>query len=116
MFANTLTLTIDGVAKTLTRVNQDNYGSEYQAKTSLDMINLKIRHSTDTTAGRVFNRHNVYVEWVIYPTTTVVERVYTLTFTLRDLSKTDPEGLTDLYAGMDTLLSTLVTGLSIGEN
>lgn len=116
MFANTLTLTIAGVARTLTRVNQDNYGSEYQQRSAAERINLKVRHSLDTTGGVRYNRHNVFVEWRINATPTSMERVYTLTHTIRDLEGSDPAGLVDLNAGMSTLVNALAAGLSIGEN
>jgi len=116
MFANTLTLTVNGTPRTLTRVNQDNYGSEYKVKNSVEAISMKIRHSTDNQGGRRFARHNVYVEWVLYGTPTSVEQVYTFGYTIRDLEQSDPAGAKDLALGMSTLIDEILDGLVVGEN
>ncbi len=52
MLANTLTLTVNSVAKVLTRINQDNYGSEYRLLSATERYTLKIRHQSQKTGGR----------------------------------------------------------------
>ncbi len=116
MFANTLTLTIDGVAKTLNRINQDNYGSEYLFRSATESIRMLIRHSVDRPAGDVINRHNVYVEKIVYATPTTAERLFTLTFTVRERSGSDPVDLLKLAQGFYTLVATLDDGLVVGDN
>lgn len=85
MFAATITLTIDGDAKVLNRVNQDNFGSEYRLNGDTEGISLKIRHSTDSvdSDGIVMLRHNVFIERVTYATPTVAMKKATYTFTMR---------------------------------
>jgi len=73
MLANTLTLTINAIAKVLVRINQDNYSSEYFLKDTLDSWRLKIRHTKSSKGGVSLDRHNVELVHVVYATTTTVE-------------------------------------------
>jgi len=115
-FANTLTLTIDGAAKTLNRRNQDNFGSMYQLKSGTERIDLLIRHTVDTVAGKKINRHNMFVEWTVFATPSAFEQYYSATYTLREGDTNDPVTLDKLSVGILTLAGTLDTGLVIGEN
>jgi hypothetical protein len=85
MFANTITLTINAVAKILQRVNQDNFGSEYSFVDGTESIVMKIRHSTDAADGDglVLKRHNVFVEHIIFPTVSTLMKKATYTSTFR---------------------------------
>lgn len=116
MYANTLTLTIDGVAKTLLRRNQDNYGSEYSFKDSVEKIIMKIRHSTETQGGFSVNRHNVFVERTVYATPTASESYWSTTVTLRDREGSDPAELLNTWIGVSTLVLSLDDTLVVGDN
>jgi len=116
MFANTLTLTINAVAKTLVRINQDSYGSEYKFSDSLEKIVMVIRHSTDTIKGLSVNRHNVYLERWIYATPTVSAKYWSVTSTMREQEGSGPTDLLLTHQGFNTLLLTLDDGLVVGEN
>lgn len=116
MFANTLTLTIDAVPRTLNRVNQDNYGSEYLFKDSVERITMKIRHSTETQNAAPVNRHNVFVERTVYATPTVSEKYWSTTVTLRDREGSGPADLLKTWQGVNTLLLTLDDTLVVGDN
>lgn len=116
MFNNTLTLTIDGVAKTLLRRNQDNYGSAYQFKDADETITMQIRHSTDLVKGLPVNRHNVFIERKVNATPTTFESYWSTTLTLREREGSSPEELTNLYTGMVSLVFGLVETLVIGDN
>lgn len=66
----TLTVTINAVAKVLTRIADDGYSSEYLLRGTLDEFRLKIRHSSYTDAkrgGKVVDRHNVELTHTVYP-------------------------------------------------
>lgn len=84
MFADTITITINAVAKVLNRINQDGYSSEYLLKTSLDQYQLKIRNSsyTDKSRGKVIDRHNIEFVHTIYPvspaTVSTVRKYYSV--------------------------------------
>lgn len=116
MFANTLTLTINAVAKTLLRRNQDNYGSEYQFKDSAEKITMKIRHSTELRNGLPTNRHNVFIERTVYATPTVVEQYWSATVTLCDREGSDPVALEQLWVGVSTLITSVDGTLVVGDN
>lgn len=98
MFSATITLTIGGDAKVLNRVNQDNYGSEYQLNGTAEAINLKIRHSVDSVDkdGIVMLRHNVYIERVTYATPTTGLKKESYTFTMRGGKFEDTTPMSDL--------------------
>jgi hypothetical protein len=116
MFANTLTLTINAVAKVLTRVNQDSYGSEYTLISYVESIRLQIRHTTDKLATGDVLRHNVYVERTIFATPTATEKYFSVTGTLRSRVGSSPTDLLNMYVGFSTLMATLDDGLVVGEN
>jgi ABC-type phosphate transport system substrate-binding protein len=75
MFSNTIVLTVNSVAKTLTKINQDSYASEYLLRDVLDSFRLKIRHSVAKRGLLSFDRHNVEIVHTVYATTTTVEIV-----------------------------------------
>lgn len=76
MFSNTVALIVGGVTKTLTKINQDGYASEYLLRDTLDSYRLKIRHSLAKRAGgATVDRHNVEVVHTVYATLTVAELV-----------------------------------------
>lgn len=86
MFTEPIVLPHADGNQSLRRINNDNYGSEYLKKNTLDEYQMKIRHSTmtDKASGQVYDRHNVEVTQVIYATSTVAEyhRKVSLTITL----------------------------------
>jgi len=116
MFANTLTLTINAVAKTLVRVNQDSYGSEYKFSDDVEKISMVIRHSTDKVKGLSVNRHNVFMERTIFATPTVPAKYWSCTTTLRDQEGSGPSVLLQTWIGFNTILLALDDGLVVGEN
>jgi hypothetical protein len=85
MFADTLTVTINAVAKVLNRINQDKYSSEYLLRGATDEFRLKIRNSTyvdKARAGKVIHRHNVEFIQVTFPvapaTVPTIRKAYTV--------------------------------------
>lgn len=66
----TLTVTINAVAKVLTRIRDDGYSSEYLLRGTADEFRLKIRHSSYTDkarGGKVIDRHNLELVHTVYP-------------------------------------------------
>jgi hypothetical protein len=116
MFANTLTLTIGGVAKTLNRNNQDDFGSTYQFRSGTEYIRMQVRHTSDKLATGEVLRHNVYVERTVFATPTATEKYMSVTATLRGRYDTDPAELLATWIGVNTLLLALDDGLVVGEN
>lgn len=70
MFADTLTLTVNGAAKVLVRINQDAYSSEYLLRDTLGQYSLKLRNSTysdKTRSGTKVDRHSAEFIQTINP-------------------------------------------------
>lgn len=117
MFANTLTITINAVARVLTRVNQDNFGSTYYLKDGTQQFTLKFRNSTEPSDGvEPVERHNMYFEHVVYATPTTTEKKYTMSSTMRLRKTSDPAYLALVVPGFNTLLNTQAAGLIAGES
>lgn len=83
MFADTITITINSVAKVLTRVNQDKYSSEYRLRGTTDEFKLLIRNTSyvnKTNGGKIVDRHNVELTQMVYPvapaTASTVRKAY----------------------------------------
>lgn len=92
----TLTVTVNSVAKVLTRINDDGYTSEYLLRGTLDEYRLKIRHSSyvdSKRGGRVVDRHNVEFTQTVYPvspaTISTVRKAYVV------LENDNVDGVTD---------------------
>lgn len=74
MLANTITLTVNGVAKVLVRINSsDAYASEYRLGSTTDEYRMKVRHTNTTKNGVKYDRHNVEVVHTIYAVGAVAE-------------------------------------------
>lgn len=118
MLANTLTVTINSVAKVLTRINQDNFSSQYQLVSATEKLVLKIRHSTEKQNGYSYDRHNVELSWLIYATSTVLEQHYVAsqTFKTRAIANNDPTVLAQEVAGLATLVNAQATAMVQGES
>jgi hypothetical protein len=70
MFADTVTVTINSVAKVMVRVNQDGYSSEYRLKETDGEFRLRLRNSSyvDKSRGsKTVNRHNAELVHTLYP-------------------------------------------------
>lgn len=84
MFADTITVTINAVAKILTRVNQDGYSSEYLLRESTGEFSLKLRNTkyTDKTRGVRVDRHNIELVETVYAvapaTITTIRKYYSI--------------------------------------
>jgi hypothetical protein len=66
--ANPLVLNYNAGTKSLTKINQDAYGSEYFLKEATQEFRVKIRHTTESpqSDGTKFERHNVELTQTIY--------------------------------------------------
>jgi hypothetical protein len=75
MFANTLTVNVNGADRVLTRVNQDGFSSAYRYRDAALNLDLAIRHSDRPTSGKTgirTERHNVELKATTF---TVVDGV-----------------------------------------
>lgn len=112
-FGSTATITINAVAKVLNRINQDNYGSEYYLRSTLEEYRMKIRHSKEAPQadGRLYDRHNVEITHTVYATSTTPEYKRIQSFTTRVFSTDDLTAAGYLFAGaVDYMDSATVQG------
>jgi len=111
-----LVITINGNAKSLNKINQDNYGSEFLLRESLIEYRAKVRHSKSKpdASGVVYERHNCEVVATTFATDTVPETYEQFYIVMvRQASKTDvdlPDAVCDLLiASTDAFLLKLNT-------
>lgn len=76
MLGDSLTFTVNAVAKTLVKINQDKYSAEYHLREADKVFKANVRHNTYTKAGVVTDRHNIeFIEQVLPTATTpLIER------------------------------------------
>jgi hypothetical protein len=117
MLANTLTITINSVARILTRVNQDNYGSVYRLKDATQEFTLKIRNSSTPSDGvEPLERHNMFFENIVYGTPTTTEKRYTMSATMQMRKTSDPSFLAFVVPAFNTLLNAQAAAIIGGES
>jgi hypothetical protein len=68
MLGDSISITINAVAKVLKKINQDSYSSEYLLRETDGEWRLKIRHSTEKALiqGEKMDRHNVELSHTIF--------------------------------------------------
>lgn len=121
MFANTLSLVIGAdAARTLTRVNQDNYGSTYRLATPTEFTELVIRNSSAKEGGLLYDRHNAELRHTVYAdgVSVLVETNYisSCSFKTRRTGG-NPTRLSDVTKAINLLVNnTLVAGMVQGES
>jgi hypothetical protein len=121
-FPATITLTINAVAKVLDRINQDNFGSTYRLRSDTELLTLKIRHSTDNkeSDGISMERHNVFVEHIIFATVSTARFRSSYTMTIRGGDQQALSLAGNLAKAVGTWVSTTsyaaVDQLVVGQN
>lgn len=93
MLTSPITVTIAGVAKTLSRINQDNFSAVYLYKASLEEIRLTIRHSYEgkQVPGQM-ERHNIDMVHTVWDAATgvaTITQVYNVVRLPRGAAVTD---------------------------
>lgn len=111
MLTSPITITIDGTAHSLSRVNQDNFGSTYLKKAANLEIRLNIRHSYEkASVNGQYERHNVdltYTTWDAEGNPTTIQ-VYEV---LRPRRGTDGSMVVKCAAGLNGWLNTNATAI-----
>jgi hypothetical protein len=96
MFADPQHITVDGNDIVLTKINQDQYSSEYLLRTSIDEFRLRIRNTSylNKTTGRNTDRHNVEFTWTVFPvapeTKSIIRKTYLVVENAQGDSLDDP--------------------------
>lgn len=83
MFADPAVVAVNGSNKSLVRINQDKYSSEYLLRSATDEFRLFIRNSNrfDKAVNAKVDRHNAEFIHTVFPTDTtplIVRKVYTV--------------------------------------
>lgn len=102
MIGETLTVTYDGVAKVLNRINQDNYTSEYFVRDAVESFTVRVRHSNESVrAGQpAYERHQVDLTRVVFATPTSPERQFQAYTVIRLQKGSDPDQAEKLTAAL----------------
>jgi hypothetical protein len=112
MFADPFSVTINSVAKSLVKVNQDQYSSEYRLRSSTDELRLAIRNTnyTDKKRGVSVDRHNVELVQEVFPVSPATKSTIRKTYMVMENDKGDS------LADPVYLASALLTALTASSN
>ncbi len=88
-FADPITVTINAVAKTLVKINQDKYSSEYFRRETDREFTLRIQQKSINSNGRKLDRHSVELTETIYPTEALPEGIFRKSYVVIDNLRTD---------------------------
>jgi 3-phenylpropionate/cinnamic acid dioxygenase small subunit len=111
MLTSPTTITIDGVAHQLSRINQDNYSAVYLKKAAGLELRLTIRHSYEGKEGPgQFERHNVDLVHTVWDENGIatVRQTYHV---IRNPRHVDPDGVADDTVGLNTWLATNIAAI-----
>lgn len=105
MLTSPTTVTVDGVAHSLSKINQDNFSSVFRKLFTGGSYDLTIRHATESAKlGAVkMDRHNVDLKYTTFDVDgkATVYQVYTV---LRTPQGADPTVVEKLSVGLATWL------------
>lgn len=94
MLGDTITITHNAIARALSKINQDNYSSEYMLRTATEEFRLAVRHSLEsvakTSALPPFERHNLELRVTTFATATTPETTNIFSVVIRSRRGTDP--------------------------
>lgn len=104
MLGDTLTFTVNAVAKTVKKINQDSFSSEYLLREATQEFRVKVRHSKEKNlvSGHAMDRHNVEITQTIYPSVTyptgLVRQAYVVIRNAIEDTATEVDYLSDSLA------------------
>lgn len=116
MLTSPITITIDGVAHSLSRVNQDNYSSVYLKKAANLELRLTIRHSYEGKSGPgQMERHNVDLTHTVWDAegNATVSQTYHVVRVRRGV---DPDSVNDDTVGLNAWLSSNIAAITAWES
>lgn len=93
MLGDTITITHNSVARVLSKINQDNFASEYLLRIATDEFRLIVRHSTESAAKSgvlPFERHYIEFSHTLFATSTTPEQKRISAVTVRSRRGDDP--------------------------
>jgi hypothetical protein len=105
-FANPLVITVNAVAKTLQKINQDSYGSEYYLREATQDFRVKIRHTLEkatTLTGQV-HRSNVDFTQTVFGVAGAADNVRQVYIVLRNGKNDDAAAVGYLGSALSALM------------
>lgn len=116
MLTSPISVTIDGVAHSLSRINQDNFSSVYLKKATGLEFRVTIRHSYEGKEGPgQMERHNVdlvHTTWDV-DGNPVIRQSYHV---IRNPRNLDPDGVADDTVGLNAFVTTNIAALVAWES
>lgn len=115
--ADPTTLTLIRGSTALVKINQDKFASTYRFNDATSKVEMNIRHSTRTSEGVIYDRHNIEIVETIYATSTVpqlVRKVYLVND--QPSSDTSIVNITGLLTGLTASSNALLTKLMNWES
>jgi hypothetical protein len=114
--ANPIVITLGGsggTAKSLPKINQDQYGSEYYLREATQDFRVKIRHTRESAKadGTVLERHNLEITQTVFGTSGAPDRVRQVYVVLRN---TKADTLADIQ-NLGTALSYYMDATHFGD-
>lgn len=106
-FANPLVITVNGVNKTLIKINQDGYASAYYLREATQSYRVKIRNSKESgkVGSGLVERHNVEITHTIFSTDpSVPDNVRQAYIVLRNGANDDAAGVGYIGAALSALM------------
>ena len=107
MLGDTISVTIGGTARVLSKINQDQYASEYYLKIATGEYRLRIKHSKDrvSNGSTPRDRHVITLSEKVYPTPTSVELNRQSQITIVGAFLDDPGIQADNLVGLEAYLT-----------
>lgn len=109
MLGNEITFTVDGQTKTLKKINQDSYSSEYLLREATGEYRAKVRHSNEKAAirGEKMARHNVEFAYTSYGSSDLDDGfVIIVSSTIRNPERSDAVKVDQISDALATFMAT----------
>lgn len=93
MIGDTLTVTFDGVANTLAKINQDNFSSRYYLRTSTFEMTYNIRNANESSRPPElpFERHQCEFIYTVFGADASLNKTYSASTVIRLKKGHDPD-------------------------
>lgn len=116
MLTSPITITIDGVAHSLPRVNNDNFGSTYLKKATNLEVRLDIRNSYESKSGaKQMERHIFDLQYTTWDADGIATTIQTYTH-VRSLRGSDPVFAGKVGVGLTTFVAANVAAIMNWES
>lgn len=117
--STSVTITVDGVDKTLVKIDSPNFGAQYYLREATQDFTLNVRHSREAIQkdGTRFDRHNVELINVVFATETTPARSRVAYTVMRNKRDDDYTAVADLNSALiDALDGVAIADLLAWKN